>query len=804
MRKNRDKEHRLDFDPEPERTFRRRLQQARLYKAAESTMDPNNTDNANATNPNGNEQRRVLGSFSAPTADLYEKSIVVPPIAANNFELKPQLVTLTVKTNRVNPDVYKLILFPFSLRDGAKLWLDSQPKESLDTWNKVVTEFLTKFFSPKKLTKFRVEVQTFRQKDGETMYEAWERLKLLIRKCPPDMFSKWTQLDIFYEGLGEMSKMCLDNFAGGSLHKKKTPEETIELIELVASNQYLYSSNRTPVNFETPQKRGVLEVDAVNALLAQNKLMSQQINLLTQQMGGMQVSAINTQNPPQEVSYDMAGNFVQNDNYDYAQPSFEQDCFQQNNDFEAILTGFRQKTRASIKNLEIQMGQIATRVNEIDQRTTNSLPSNTISNPREECKAISVISGQVASTEAQVMQETRASIRNLEVLVDQLSKKILESGKVAGSETKANEELVEKGAPEEKKGELEHAPPKHAENLFPDSLDTYPTLPKAPEYNPRMPYPQRLQKETKDKQFSKFLEVFRKLQINIPFAEVLEQMPLYAKFMKELLSKKKRLKGDETVVLTKECSAVIQNNLPRKIPDPGCFQIPCTIGSTTFEKALCDMGASINLMPLSVMKKLQIQEVQPTKIALQMADKSMKPAYGLVENILVKVGKFFLPADFVILDTGEDENASIILGRPFLATGRALIDVEVGEEERCMQAELINPTLQKPPDDTQQNLQLNPPLETINKIPPDIKPKFGVGNASSTKEEVPKKKKVPRGWRNKKIPTEGFSPGIKVVLTSKPAWVYTVIRIFSLEHIELRYGDTGKKFKVRGEELSPL
>ncbi|KAL4275584.1 hypothetical protein AHAS_Ahas20G0121800 [Arachis hypogaea] len=132
-------------------------------------------------------------------------------------------------------------------------------------------------------------------------------------------------------------------------------------------------------------------------------------------------------------------------------------------------------------------------------------------------------------------------------------------------------------------------------------------------------------------------------------------------------------------------------------------------------------------MPLSVMKKLQIQEVQPTKIALQMADKSMKPAYGLVENILVKVGKFFLPADFVILDTGEDENASIILGRLFLATGRALIDVEVGElvlrvhneqlvfhvfkdvhstgeEERCMQAELIDPNLQEPPDDAQQNL----------------------------------------------------------------------------------------------------
>ncbi|KAL4276159.1 hypothetical protein AHAS_Ahas20G0179300 [Arachis hypogaea] len=267
-------------------------------------------------------------------------------------------------------------------------------------------------------------------------------------------------------------------------------------------------------------------------------------------------------------------------------------------------------------------------------------------------------------------------------------------------------------------------------------------------------------------------------------------MPLYANFMKELLLKKKPLKGDETVVLTKECSAIIQNNLLRKMPNPGSFQILCTIGSTTFEKALCDLGASINLMPLSVMKKLQIQEAQPTRIALQMADKSLKPAYGLVENILVKVGKFFLPSNFVILDTEEDENASIILGIPFLATGRALIDVEEGELVlRVHNEQLI--------------FHLRSPLVTINKISPDIKPKFGIGNASSTKVEVLKKKKVPRGWRNKNIPIEDLSPEMKVVFTACPILPHTVNRILSLEHVELIHESTAKKFTVRAEELSP-
>ncbi|XP_052118870.1 uncharacterized protein LOC127748410 [Arachis duranensis] len=241
-------------------------------------------------------------------------------------------------------------------------------------------------------------------------------------------------------------------------------------------------------------------------------------------MGRMQVSAINTQNSPQEASYDMTGNFVQNDNYDYAQASSEQAQQQQppdqanskskeDSNWEMIMS-FVQETRASIRNLKMQMGQIS---KQLLERSASTFP--------------------------------------------------VRSGKVTGSETKANEELVEKESPEEKKEDVEHTPTKRADNPFPDSLYTYPTLPKAPEYKPKMPYPQRLQKASKEKQFSKFVDVFKKLQINIPFAEALEQMPLYAKFMKELLTNKRKWKEQETVVLTKECSAIIQHNLLEKMPD---------------------------------------------------------------------------------------------------------------------------------------------------------------------------------------------------------------------------------------------
>ena len=175
------------------------------------------------------------------------------------------------------------------------------------------------------------------------------------------------------------------------------------------------------------------------------------------------------------------------------------------------------------------------------------------------------------------------------------------------------------------------------------------------------------------------MEVFKKLQINIPFAEALEQMPSYAKFMKGILSRKKKLEDFETVALTEECSAVLQRKLSPKLKDPGSFTIPCTIGNTTFNKCLCDLGASVNLMPLSVYTELGLPAPRPTNISLQLADRSVTYPRGIVEDILVKVDKFIFPADFIILDFEEDKNIPIILGRPFLATGRTLIDVQKGE-----------------------------------------------------------------------------------------------------------------------------
>lgn len=138
--------------------------------------------------------------------------------------------------------------------------------------------------------------------------------------------------------------------------------------------------------------------------------------------------------------------------------------------------------------------------------------------------------------------------------------------------------------------------------------------------------------------------------------------------MKDTLTKRIRVGEFATVALTQECSQLVQGKLPPKLKDPGSFTIPCNIGETFWGKALCDLGASINLMPLSIFKKLGIGEVRPTTITLQLADRSICYPKGKIEDVLVRVDKFIFPADFIIMDFDADEETPILLGRPFLAT----------------------------------------------------------------------------------------------------------------------------------------
>ena len=159
--------------------------------------------------------------------------------------------------------------------------------------------------------------------------------------------------------------------------------------------------------------------------------------------------------------------------------------------------------------------------------------------------------------------------------------------------------------------------------------------------------------------------------------EALEQMSVYAKFMKDLVTKKRSVTFEDYDRL-QHCIAIATRSLVQKKDYPGAFTIPCTVGSLHFAKALCDLGASINLMPLSIYKKLGLDDPKPIAMRLLMADRAVKRPIGILHDVLIKVESFIFPADFVILDFEVDFEVPIILGRQILATGRALVDMEKG------------------------------------------------------------------------------------------------------------------------------
>ena len=196
------------------------------------------------------------------------------------------------------------------------------------------------------------------------------------------------------------------------------------------------------------------------------------------------------------------------------------------------------------------------------------------------------------------------------------------------------------------------------------------------------PIPQALRGKKKIPNQAEIWEVLRQVKVNIPLLDMIKQVLTYAKFLKDLCTVKKGLGIEKKAFLTEQVSAIIQSKTPMKYKDPGSPTISVNIGGTCIDKALLDFGASVNLLPYSVYKQLGLGELKPTNITLSLADRLVKIPKGIVEDVLVKVDKFYYPVDFVVLDTeliaSGPNHMPIILGRPFLATANAIINCRNG------------------------------------------------------------------------------------------------------------------------------
>ncbi|GKA64338.1 reverse transcriptase domain-containing protein [Tanacetum coccineum] len=294
---------------------------------------------------------------------------------------------------------------------------------------------------------------------------------------------------------------------------------------------------------------------------------------------------------------------------------------------------------------------------------SGTLPSNTITNPKEDLKGITTRSG--VAYQGPTIPTTSSS-----------------PPKVVEHETEVTKDTV---PPTNNESTKDVQPPVvQVETHVPIFEPVVaPVSALKPNLKPSIPYPSRLNdqkiREKANNQIEKFYQIFQDLHFDISFADALILMPKFASTLKSLISNKEKLFELARTPLNEHCSAVLLKKLPKKLGDPGKFLIPCDFPGMDECLALANLGASINLMPLSVWKKLSLSELTLTCMTLELADRSITQPIGIAEDVYVKVGKFQFPADFVVVDFNADPRVPLILERSFLKTGRALIDVYEGE-----------------------------------------------------------------------------------------------------------------------------
>nr|GEX44282.1 reverse transcriptase domain-containing protein [Tanacetum cinerariifolium] len=312
-----------------------------------------------------------------------------------------------------------------------------------------------------------------------------------------------------------------------------------------------------------------------------------------------------------------------------------------------VLRGDFNKQEENLRrNLNNDMRSILGSFFQNQASTSGTLPSNTIPSPKGEMKAVTTRSG--------------LAYKGPSVPTNSSPEKVLE---------RETEKTTVKEQPN-CQGSTAHIQPLVVPTpiLEPNVSETQP--------KPNIPYPSRFNdqklREKATNQREKFFQIFHDLHFDISFADALLLMPKFVSTIKSFLTNKDMLFELAKVPLNDNCPAMLFKKLPKKLGDPSKFLIPCDFLGMDICHALADLGASINLISLSIWKKLSLPELTPTRMNLVLADRSITRPKGVSEDVFVKVGKFHFPTDFVVIDFEANPRVPLILGRSFLRTGRAL------------------------------------------------------------------------------------------------------------------------------------
>ena len=629
-----------------------------------------------------------------------------------------------------------------TLKDKAKIWLNSLRPRTIRNWAELQAEFLKKFFSAHKTNNLKRQIYTFAAHDGERFYQCWERFMETISACPHHGFDTWMLVNHFYGGMSHAMRQLLETMCGGDFLRKH-PDEAMDFLNYVAEtskgwdepNPREMERSRPPVN----QRGGMYALTDDMEMKARLSTLARKV----EELEGKQLHEVQavTDNPAQSntcTNFQSPAHPTEQCSMTPAVKDLMSECANTVGQFKP------QQSNAPYGNTYNSNWRnhpnLAWRPNpppyvppgakpqfgspSQSQQPPSSSPveqailnlSKVVGNFVDEQKGINVQLAQRIDTVENTLNKKidglesklNQKMDNLQYSITKINKllEVQERGRFPSQTLPNPKGIHEVGSgmdevksiitlrsgkevdqpmpkPVEKSRQGEEMQPEHI--LLEEDSMNYRILP---------PFPQALRGKKKATQQVGILEVLRQVKVNIPLLDLIKQVPAYAKFLKDLCIIKKGLGIEKKAFLTEQVSAIIQSKYPVKYKDPGSPTIPVNIGGNCINKSLLDLGANVNLMPYLVYIQLGLGELKPTNITLSLADRSVKIPKGIVEDVLVKIDKFYYPVDFVVLDTepssNEPNHVPIILGRPFLATSNAIINCQNG----IMQLTFGNMTLE--------------------------------------------------------------------------------------------------------------
>nr|GEV96217.1 reverse transcriptase domain-containing protein [Tanacetum cinerariifolium] len=567
---------------------------------------------------------RTMEELCQPSLNGRGGPIAVIAIQATNFGLKNDMIQQSIKVNGVTDDALRLYLFPHSLTHHATAWFDRLLRNSINTFEQMAKMFLGKYFSPSMVTKLRNEISNFCQRPNESLFKAWERVTFMKRRPEEcyDLIENMTAHHNDWDTSAQRSE------SSSSINSSFDTEIAALKAEMAEINKNLMSSSVITTNEFT---NFIKANDTILKNMQTNITSLTNSNLEHKNMFG-QFMKMNTASSsrsgtlpipqPQVVTTSEFTNFMKAN--------------------DVILKNMQTNmTSLTNSNLELKnmFGQFM-KMNTDSSSGLGTLPYNIITNPKEELKGITTRSG--TAYQGPTIPTTSSSLppvveRKTEATKDTMHPTNNERTKDVQPPVVQTESLILNSEP--------------VVALIIEPVVAPVSTPK-PNQRPSIPYPSRLHDQKlcdkANDQREKFFQIFKDLNFNISFVDALILMPKFGPSIKTLLTNKDKLSELARTPLNEHCSAVLLKKLPEKLGDPVKFLIPCDFPRMAECLALADLGASINLMPLSVWNQLSLPDLSPTCMTLELADHLIYRPVEFVEDVFVKMGTFHFPTDFVV------------------------------------------------------------------------------------------------------------------------------------------------------------